>query len=55
MSSSREDPEGRIREAQIHERSAGPNLTLLYSLIALALVAAIAIALFIVFPFYVRR
>jgi hypothetical protein len=33
----------------------GPNLKLLYGLIALALVAAIAIAAFIVFPFYQRR
>jgi hypothetical protein len=33
----------------------GPNLTLLYSLIALALAAAIAIATMIVLPFYQRR
>jgi hypothetical protein len=33
----------------------GPNLALLYSLIALALVAAIAIACMIVLPFYHRR
>ena len=33
----------------------GPNLTLLYSLIALALVAAIGIAIVIVLPFYQRR
>jgi hypothetical protein len=33
----------------------GPNLTLVYSLIALALVAAIAIAAMIVLPFYQRR
>ena len=35
--------------------STGPNLVLIYSLIALALVAAIAVALMIVFPFYLRR
>jgi hypothetical protein len=35
--------------------SAGPNLTLIYSLIALALAAAIGFALLIVFPFYHRR
>ena len=35
--------------------SSGPNLTLFYSLIALALVAAIAVAALIVFPFYIRR
>jgi hypothetical protein len=35
--------------------SQGPNLVLLYSLIALALVAAIAFAMMIVMPFYQRR
>lgn len=35
--------------------SKGPNLVLIYSLIALALVSAIAVALLIVFPFYLRR
>jgi hypothetical protein len=33
----------------------GPNLALLYSLIALALAVAIAIAMFIVMPFYRRN
>jgi hypothetical protein len=33
----------------------GPNLKLLYGLIALALAAAIAIAAMIVRPFYLRR
>jgi hypothetical protein len=42
-------------EDQGSERSSGPNLTLFYSLIALALVAAIAVAALIVFPFYVKR
>jgi hypothetical protein len=37
------------------EPQKGPNLVLLYSLIALALVAAIGFAMMIVFPFYVRR
>jgi len=37
------------------EHSSGPNLTLIYSLIALALVAAMAVAALIVFPFYTRR
>jgi hypothetical protein len=37
------------------EPSKGINLTLVYSLIALALVAAIGLALLIVFPFYHRR
>jgi hypothetical protein len=33
----------------------GPNLVLLYSLIALALVVAIGFAVMIVMPFYLRR
>ena len=33
----------------------GPNLTLLFSLLALALAAAIGFALLIVLPFYHRR
>ncbi len=35
--------------------SPGPNLVLLYSLIALALAAAIGFAVMIVLPFYNRR
>lgn len=37
------------------EPSAGPNLILLYSLIALALAVAIGLAALIVMPFYQRR
>jgi hypothetical protein len=37
------------------ENPRGPNLKLLYSLIALALAAAIAIAAMIVLPFYRAR
>ena len=37
------------------EPASGPNLTLLYSLIALALAAAIALAALIVRPFYLRH
>ena len=37
------------------DSNAGPNLTLIYSLLGLALVAAIAIAVFIVLPFYHRH
>jgi hypothetical protein len=33
----------------------GPNLTLIYSLIALAMIAALAIAAMIVLPFYNHR
>jgi hypothetical protein len=35
--------------------SRGPNLVVIYSLIALALAAAIGLALTIVMPFYHRR
>lgn len=37
------------------QASKGPNLVLIYSLIALALAAAIGIAILIVMPFYLRR
>jgi hypothetical protein len=33
----------------------GPNLTLIYSLIALAMIAALAIAAMVVLPFYSHR
>jgi hypothetical protein len=36
-------------------RNRGPNLTLIYSLIVLAMIAAIAIAALVVLPFYHRR
>jgi hypothetical protein len=39
----------------VEEPAKALNLTLVYSLIALALVAAIGFALMIVFPFYHRR
>ncbi len=35
--------------------SSGPSLVLLYSLLGLALVTAIIVAIFIVLPFYHRR
>ena len=37
------------------EEPSGPNLVLLYSLIAIALLVAIGIAALIVLPFYLRR
>ncbi len=37
------------------EPSRGPNLVLIYSLLALAFVAAFVVAVFIVLPFYHRR
>jgi hypothetical protein len=42
-------------DPQPEAHSAGPNLSLFYSLIALALVAAITLALMIVFPFHHRH
>lgn len=45
------------QEPQEHEDKAGrgPNLALLYTLIVLALLAAIGMAALIVRPFYLRR
>ncbi|MGA8085916.1 MAG: hypothetical protein WCA10_01335 [Terracidiphilus sp.] len=37
------------------DEPSGPNLKVAYGLLAVALVAAICIALFIVLPFYHRR
>jgi len=37
------------------DRSQGPNLMVIYSLIGLALLLAIGIAVWIVLPFYLRR
>lgn len=37
------------------DEPSGPNLKVAYSLLAIALIAAICIALFIVLPFYHRR
>jgi hypothetical protein len=42
-------------EERGQKTSQGPSLTLLYSLIALALAVAIALAAFIVMPFYRRN
>jgi len=50
MSDSESSPSG-----EEEARSKGPNLVLIYGLIALALVAAIVLALMIVMPFYLRR
>lgn len=50
------DPElGPADSGEKDAPSQGPNLVLLYSLIALALAAAIGLALLIVLPFYHRR
>ena len=46
---------GRDQDGSEEPASSGPNLTLIYSLIALALVIAIGCATLIVLPFYHRR
>jgi hypothetical protein len=48
-------PRAGREDADGEQPSQGPNLVLLYSLIALALAVAIGLALLIVWPFYVRR
>jgi hypothetical protein len=48
-------PEIERQDAPSDEPTKGPNLTLLYGLIALALAAAIGLAALIVRPFYLRR
>jgi hypothetical protein len=52
-----EGPDRSAREPETPDegKSRGPNLILLYTLIAFALAAAIAIAAIIVLPFYQRR
>ena len=50
------EPENRQPEsADKEEPSRGPSLVLMYSLIALAILVAIAVAAIIVLPFYQRR
>lgn len=50
------DSEHRKAErAENEEPSKGPSLILMYSLIALAMLVATAIAAIIVLPFYLRR
>lgn len=48
-------PEIEQQDPSNDEPSKGPSLILLYSLIALALAAAIGLAALIVRPFYLRR
>jgi hypothetical protein len=52
------DPERPAAGSEIAPKDAsshGPSLTLIYSLIALALAAAIGFAVLIVLPFHLRR
>jgi hypothetical protein len=44
-----------MKDKNNDERPAGPSLFLLFSLVFLALAAATAIAMTIVYPFYIRR
>lgn len=48
-------PADKPEAAQNDEPAQGPNLVLLYSIIAIAMAAAIGFALLIVLPFYHRR
>ncbi len=45
----------REERASSNDQPQGPNLKLLYSLIVLALLTAIGLAILIVLPFYQRR
>ncbi|MGA8732128.1 MAG: hypothetical protein WB608_25445 [Terracidiphilus sp.] len=51
----KENPEPDMQTGAADESSQGPNLVLLYSILALALLVAISLAVFIVLPFYHRR
>lgn len=50
-----EQSTGKPAAAAEDEPSQGPNLILLYSIIAIAIAAAIGFAMLIVLPFYHRR
>jgi hypothetical protein len=54
MSDPNHQPAPKMEDDEEEEVSSGPSLPLLYSLIALALAAAIGCALLIVLPFYRR-
>jgi hypothetical protein len=47
--------QNRITNEEDQEESRGPNLVLVYSLVALGLLIAIAFAALIVWPFYKAR
>lgn len=48
-------PTGKPAADENHEPRSGPNLALIYGLLGVALLAAMAIAGFIVLPFYHRH
>jgi len=50
-----ERPKGGREDGADNNHAQGPSLTLIYSLIALAMALAIALAALIVFPFYRTR
>jgi hypothetical protein len=54
MSDTEREPDN-LEQDREDEPSRGPSLTLIYSLVVLALAAAIGFALLIVLPFYRRR
>jgi hypothetical protein len=54
MSELSENPYG-SPEPEPESESKGPNLVLLYSILALGLLAAIGFAVMVIWPFYLRR
>jgi hypothetical protein len=54
MSDAKEKP-GDLAKSEPEKEQKGPNLVLLYSLLALALLVAMTFATLVVRPFYLRR
>lgn len=50
-----DEPQELHSDSGLESEDKGPNLILLYSLLALGLLAAMAFAALIVWPFYARR
>ncbi len=55
MSNPAADPKTPPIENEEESATGSINLTLVYSLLAVALAAAILLAVFVVYPFYIRR
>lgn len=53
--SGRHDGMQKVEHGLVEERPSGPNLVLLYSILAFALLVAMGCAALIVLPFYHRR